>query len=68
MEETLSMEIAAALLTDYHFEDIENGKYLRPQGTFDDLLKPSLWKKLPRSFAHRFYVSLLLSEDSASGF
>ena len=42
MAKTLSMEITAALLTDYHFEYIENGKYLRPQGSFDALLKPFL--------------------------
>ena len=40
MEETLSMEITAASFTDYHFEDIENGKYLHTQRSFDALLKP----------------------------
>ena len=38
MEETLSMEITAALLTNYHFADVENGKYLYLQRSYNALL------------------------------
>ena len=70
MEEPLSMEITAALFTDYHFEDKENGKNLHPHRSFDALLKPlfSSLKKAASWFHSLALRELLLLEDSASGF